>query len=71
MEGKESSNRCGVSVKDTLMRATLFLRAFAGDDPIKAWGQGGGGAGVTSKYMGESGIQTYYEVCKTLLNTFC
>jgi chitinase len=43
-----------------------YGRAFAGDDPLKAWGQSGGGAGLTSKYLGESGVQTYFEVCMKL-----
>jgi hypothetical protein len=38
-------------------------RSFSGDDPITSWGQfGGGSGGLTSKYIGESGVQTYYEV---------
>ncbi len=40
-----------------------YGRAFSGEDPIKAWGQSGGGSGgLSSKYLGESGIQTYFEV---------
>jgi hypothetical protein len=40
-----------------------YGRAFSGEDPLKAWGQSGGGSGgLTSKYLGESGIQTYFEV---------
>lgn len=37
-------------------------RAFGGNDPIKAWGQSGGGSGLSSRYLGEAGVQTYYEV---------
>ena len=52
-----------------------YGRAFAGNDPLKAWGQGGGGAGLTSKYLGEAGIQTYFEVCehfkKNYFSYFC
>lgn len=41
----------------------VFLRAFVGNDPIKSWGNGGGGSGgIQSKYLGESGVQTYFEV---------
>src|SRR4051812_4145490 len=44
-----------------------YGRAFSGNDPIKSWGQSGGGSGgLTSKYVGESGIQTYFEVCMKL-----
>jgi hypothetical protein len=47
----------------------LKNRAFSGDDPIKSWGQSGGGSGgLTSKYIGESGVQTYYEVYKNMIN---
>lgn len=40
-----------------------YGRAFSGDHPIKSWGQSGGGSGgLSSKYLGEAGIQTYFEV---------
>ena len=45
-----------------ILKLFMFSRAFAGNDPLKAWGQSGGGAGLTSKYLGEAGIQTYFEV---------
>ncbi len=42
-----------------------LYRAFSGNDPIKSWGNGGSGnGGLNSKYLGESGVQTYYEVRK-------
>ena len=43
-----------------------YGRAFSGSgkDPIKIYGQsGGGGGGISSAYVGEGGIQTYFEVC--------
>jgi chitinase len=46
-----------------------YGRAFSapGSDPLKAWGQSGGGSGgISSTYMGEAGIQTYFEVCMKL-----
>lgn len=33
----------------------VYLRAFSGNDPIKSWGNGASGAGIVSKYIGESG----------------
>ena len=50
------------------MKIPFFLkRAFAGHDALNSWGQSGAGSGgVTSKYLGESGIQTYFEVCMKL-----
>ena len=42
-----------------------YGRAFSSEDLIKAWGQSGGGSGgLSSKYLGESGIQAYFEVLK-------
>ncbi|CAF0784700.1 unnamed protein product [Brachionus calyciflorus] len=57
----------GCSRKKLAIGIPTYGRAFAGEDPIKAWGQGGGGnGGLTSRYLGESGIQTYFEVCMKL-----
>lgn len=45
----------------------MLFRSFFGTHPIKSWGEGGGGSGgLSSKYIGESGVQTYYEVCMKL-----
>ncbi|CAM4749253.1 unnamed protein product [Rotaria magnacalcarata] len=44
-----------------------YGRAFTADgrDPLKAFGQSGGGSGsVSSPYLGESGLLTYFEICK-------
>lgn len=44
-----------------------IFRSFFGSHPIKSWGEGGGGTGgIYSKYIGEAGVQTYYEVCLKL-----
>ena len=42
-----------------------YGRAFSADgrDPLKAFGQSGGGSGaVSSPYLGESGLLAYFEV---------
>jgi hypothetical protein len=41
-----------------------LFRSFGGhgNNPLKLWGQStGGSGGLTSKVLGESGVQTYFE----------
>ncbi|CAF1273350.1 unnamed protein product [Didymodactylos carnosus] len=44
-----------------------YGRAFSasGNNPLKAFGQSGGGSGgVSSPYLGESGLLAYFEICR-------
>jgi hypothetical protein len=44
---------------------SIISRSFGGhgSNPLKIWGQpSGGSGGLTSKVLGESGVQTYFEV---------